>query len=96
MCPKKVDMPFVAHHNVFSPQRVRLTFVGQFRLEPSNDCVWDYLSITVNGVTEKYCGRDGPASGIFDGPVVIAFHSDYTGSANGFRLLYQSLEGYNT
>ena len=40
-------------------------------------------------MTTRYCGRDVPPDGVYDGPVVVGFHSDNSYSAAGFLLRIQ-------
>ena len=55
-----------------------------------DDCVCDYLSVTVNDMTTRYCGT-APSQEVFQGPLTLRFSSDSSVTLSGFSFRYNVL-----
>ena len=59
-----------------------------FRIEDDRSCEYDYLSLTTDRSTTKYCGSDSPAMTVYEDYLVIIFHSDGSVQDSGFLINY--------
>ncbi|XP_021927790.1 cubilin [Zootermopsis nevadensis] len=79
-------------------ERVRLMFLA-FSLEPSSGCYFDYVAIRTGldpsaPSVGRYCGNQLPSPYTSIGnELVIRFKSDWSASAEGFHIKYESICG---
>ncbi|CAL1526543.1 unnamed protein product [Lymnaea stagnalis] len=64
-------------------------------IESQPDCLWDHLTITDGPNGEygraRYCGSEQLDFIASSNVVIIQFHSDFSGSDAGFRLVYEAI-----
>ena len=75
--------------------RIKLTFES-FAIEAheSGACIFDYLEVSYNSYSWKYCGQDTPGPIISSGgSMKVTFHSDLLEADTGFIARWEELEG---
>jgi len=75
--------------------RIRLDFRGEFHIETSEDCDYDYLQVvdgpfSYSPVVGRYCGRRHPPLIESTGRYIwLRFHSDDSIEYVGFHIVYE-------
>jgi len=78
-----------------SDHRIRLDFRGEFHIETSEDCDYDYLQVvdgpfSYSPVVGRYCGRRHPPLIESTGRYLwLRFHSDDSIEYVGFHIVYE-------
>jgi hypothetical protein len=84
-------------YNFIAPKNfiIKLKFEDNFQLEPSNNCIYDYVEVR-NGphgyspFVGRFCGKESPPEITSSGRELwIRFNSDETIELNGFRIVYE-------
>lgn len=75
---------------------ISLEFDDFFSVEGHDSCIFDYVEIYKDSVSEPnkqgpYCGSEPPFPRTLPGPVIVRFVTDYGFVAHGFKLHYESL-----
>ena len=69
-------------------QHTRLVFDSLYALEYTADCDFDYVSVTNDGITTKYCGNVPPEDVTYEGEITVRFRTDRSVTQMGFSLQY--------
>ena len=75
--------------------RIKLTFES-FSIEAheSGACIFDYLEVSYNSYSWKYCGHNTPGPIISSGgSMKVTFHSDLLEADTGFIARWEEVEG---
>ena len=78
-----------------SDHRIRLDFRGEFHIETSEDCGYDYLQVvdgpfSYSPLVGRYCGRRQPPLIESTGRYLwLRFHSDDSIEYVGFHIVYE-------
>ena len=79
--------------NIVSCQNLKISFVGSFEVPSqtyNNMCTQDYVKVsTVDGPIGTYCANMSlDFGGMYNGPVLVQFHSDSMNTGHGFLLSF--------
>ena len=75
--------------------RIKLTFES-FNLEAheSGACIYDYVEVSFDSFSWKFCGRNGPGPFLTTGTnMTVRFHSDNLGAETGFLAKWEEING---
>ena len=73
--------------------RIKLTFES-FSLEAheSGACIYDYVEVSFDSFSWKFCGRNAPGPFLTSGPsMTVRFHSDNLGAETGFLAKWEEI-----
>ena len=56
-------------------------------------CIYDFLEITFDSFSWKYCGSIIPGPFTSTGTMVVKFHTDRLGTAQGFIAKWEEVQG---
>ncbi len=86
-----------------SSSTIMVMFSSDFNIQSSTNCVNDYVQVLNGGdvsspplgssANGRYCGTTAPAAMETSGNLLtVRFHSDSSGGARGFSLMYQAMQ----
>ena len=69
-------------------EQITLTFEA-FSIEYHSRCVYDWVEVTYDGSSQKYCGGSIPGPFTSTGTsMVVRFHSDVRDTSTGFSAVW--------